>query len=87
MFTELSLGYWSSGHRDLYTYQVSSSIVFFLCQLHVHTCPHYNLLLEVVCCCFPIVLNMTLFIGSQNFISLPSLVFVSAPVSELREWN
>ena len=32
-------------------------------------------------------LNMTSFVGSQSFISLPSFVFVSAPVSELREWN
>ena len=30
---------------------------------------------------------MTLFIGSQSFISLPSFMFVSAVVSELRESN
>ena len=32
-------------------------------------------------------LNMTLFIGSQSFISLPSFMCVSAAVSELRESN
>ena len=30
MITELSLGCWSSGHRKLYMYQVSSSTVFSL---------------------------------------------------------
>ena len=34
-----------------------------------------------------ILLNMPMFVGSQSFISLPSLVFVSAPVSEIREWK
>ena len=60
----------------------------FLYQLHAHTCPLYNLLLEVVCCCFPrnnILLNMPMFIGSQSFISLPSFMFVSAVDSEIRE--
>ena len=79
MFTELSLRCWLSGHV--------SSFVFhsvFLCQLHVHTCPLYNVLLEAVCCCF--VLNMT-FVGSQSFISLPSFMFVSAAVSEICELN
>ena len=32
-------------------------------------------------------LNLTLFVGSQSFISLPSFMFVSAAVSELRESN
>ena len=37
MFTELSLGCWSSGHRKLYMYQVSSSMVFFFVSyMHVH---------------------------------------------------
>ena len=90
MSTELSLGCWSSGHRNLSMYQVSPSTVFFY-QLHAHTCPLYNVLLEVVCCCFPrinclhILLNMPMFIGSQSFISLPSFMFVSAVVSEIRE--
>ena len=59
----------------------------FFCQLHAHTCPLYNVLLEVVCCCFPrndILLNITLFVASQGFISP---VFVSAAVSEIRELN
>ena len=88
MFTELSLGCWSSGHKNLSMYQVSPSTVVFLYQLHAHTCPLYNVLLEVVCCCFPrnyILLNMPMFVGSQSFISLPSFMFVSAVVSEIRE--
>ena len=32
-------------------------------------------------------LSMTLFVGSQSFISLPSIMFVSAVVSEIRELN
>ena len=65
-----------------------SSFIFhsvFLCQLHAHTCPLYNVLLEVVCCCFPrnnILLNMTMFVGSQSF---TSFTFVNAMVSEIRE--
>ena len=80
MFTELSLGCWSLGHKNLFS--------VFLYQLHAHTCPLYNVLLEVVCCCFPrnnIPLNMPMFVGSQSFISLPSFMFVSAVVSEIRE--
>ena len=34
-----------------------------------------------------ILLNMTLFIGSQSFISLPSFMLVNAAVSEIRELN
>ena len=34
---------------------------------HVYACPFYNLLREV-----ELLLNMTLFVGSQSFISLPS---------------
>ena len=34
-----------------------------------------------------ILLNMPMFIGSQSFISLPSFMFVSAVVSEIRELN
>ena len=49
MFTELSLGCLLSGHRNLSMYQVFLHI---FCQLHAHTCPLYNVLLEVVCCCF-----------------------------------
>ena len=53
-----------------------------------NTCPLWNVLLEVVCCCFPrnnILLNMPMFVGSQSFISLPSFMFVSAVVSEICE--
>ena len=81
MFTELSLGYWSSGHRN---YQVSSSAVFSFVSLHAHSiCPLYNVLLEVVY----ILLNMPMFVGSQSFISLPSFMFVNAAVSEIHELN
>ena len=72
-----------------------SSFVFhsvFLCQLHAHTCtcPLYNVLFKVVVVVFReiivyILLNMTLFVGSQSFISLPSFMLVSAPVSELNQ--
>ena len=88
MFTELSLGCWSLGHKNLSMYQVSSSTVFFFVSYMHNTCPLYNVLLEVVCCCFPrnnILLNMPMFVGSQSFISLPSFMFVSAVVSEIRE--
>ena len=34
-----------------------------------------------------IVYIMTMFIGSQSSISLPSFMFVSAPVSDIREAN
>ena len=47
-----------------------------------------NVLLEVVCCCFPrnnILLNMPMFVGSQSFISLPSFMFISAVVREIRK--
>ena len=36
---------------------------------------------------FQEILNITLFVGSQSFISLPSFMFVSAAVSELRKSN
>ena len=32
-------------------------------------------------------LNIPMFVGSQSFISQPSFMFVSAPVSEIRESN
>ena len=60
-------------------YQVlSSTVVFFVSYMHV--------LLEVVCCCFSrknILLNMTMFVRSQSFISVPSFMFVSALVGEI----
>ena len=37
MFTELSLGYWLSGHRNLSMYQVSpSTVFFFISYMHIH---------------------------------------------------
>ena len=39
MFTELSLGCWSSGRRNLSMYQVSSSTVFFFVSYMDNTCP------------------------------------------------
>ena len=51
MFTELSLGYWSSGHRNLYMYQVSSSTVFFFVSymhIHVHIIMYCSKLFVVV---------------------------------------
>ena len=47
-----------------------------------------NVLLEAFCC-FPRnkFLNMPMFVGSQSFISLPSFMFFSAVVSEIRESN
>ena len=85
MFTELSLGCWLSGHRNSSMYQASSSTVFFFVSYMHNTCPLYNVLLEVVCCRNNILLNMPMFVGSQSFISLPSFMFVSAVVSEIRE--
>ena len=81
MFTELSLGCWSSGHKNLSMYQVSpSTVFFFISYMHIHA--------PFIMCCFPrnnILLNMPMFVGSQSFISLPSFMFVSAVVSEIRE--
>ena len=82
MFTELSLGCWSSGHRNLYMYQVLSSKVFFFVS-YMQIRPLYNVLLEVERNC----LHMTLFVRSQSFFSPPSFMFVSAAVSEIRELN
>ena len=69
--------------------QVSSSTVFFFVT-YIHTCPRYNVLLEVVCCCFPrneLFINMTLFVESQSYISIPSFMFFSAAVIEIRKLN
>ena len=48
----------------------------------------YNVLLEVVCCCFPsnnILLNIPMFVGSQSFISLPSFSAVVSEICESKE--
>ena len=71
------------GHRILYMYHVSSSTVFFFVSyMHIHV---YCSRLFVVVFQERIVYNLTLFIGSLNFISLPSFMFVSATVSEICE--
>ena len=90
MFTELSLGFWSSGHSNLSMYQVSSSTVFFFVSyMHIHT-PFIMYCSRIFVVVFQkkivyILLNMPVFVGSQSFISLPSFMFVSAVVSEIRE--
>ena len=87
MFTELSLGCWSSGHRNLSMYQVSSSTV---CQ-HIHApfimyCSRFFVVVfQEINCLATYFLNMPMFVGSQSFISLPSFTFVSAVDSEIRE--
>ena len=67
-------------------YQVSSTTVFFFVNyMHIHMPPLYNVLLARL---FVVVfqeINMPIFVGSQSFISLPSFMFVSAVVSEIRE--
>ena len=88
MFTELSLGCWSSGHRNLSMYQVSpSTVFFFISYMHIHA-PFImyclRLFVVVFCRCFPRN-KLPMFVGSQSFISLPSFMFVSAVVSEIRE--
>ena len=90
MFTELSLRCWSSGHRNLSIYQVSSSTVFsFVSYMHIHA-PFIMYCLRLFVVAFQdvyILLNMPTFVGSQSFISPPSFMFVSAAVSEIRELN
>ena len=90
MFTELSLGCWSSGHRNLSMYQVSpSTVFFFISYMHIHA-PFIMYCLRLFVVVFQeiivyIPLNIPMFVGSQSFISLPSFMFVSAVVSEIRE--
>ena len=89
MFTELSVGCWSSGHRNLSMYQVSSSTVFFFVSyMHIHV-PFimYCSKLFVVVFQERNCLHMPMFVGSQSSISQPSFMFVSAPVSKIRELN
>ena len=86
MFTERSLGCWSSGHRKLYMYQVSSSTVFFFVSyMHIHV--PFIMYCSMLFSKKLILLNMTLFVRSQSFIFPPSFMFVSAAVSEIRELN
>ena len=92
MFTKLSLGCLSSRHKTTYIYQVSSStVVFFVSYMHVHApfimyCSTLFVVVFQEMICLHI-FNLTLFVGSQSFISLPSFMFVSATVSELHESN
>ena len=68
-------------------YQVSSSTVFFFVSyMHIHApfIMYCSMLFvavfqEINC------LYMPMFIGTQSFISLPSFMFFSAVVSEIRE--
>ena len=86
MFTELLLGCWSSGHKNLSMHQVSpSTVFFFISYMHLHApfimyCLRFVVVFQEINC-----LNMPMFVGSQSFISLPSFMFVSAVVSEIRE--
>ena len=90
--TEFSLGCRSSGHRNVYMYRVSSSTVFlFVSYMHIHVpiimyCPKLFVVVSKEKIVY-ILLNMPMFVRSQSFISLPSFVSVSAPVSETREWK
>ena len=88
MFTELSLGCWSSGHKNLSMYQVSpSTVFFFISYMHIHA-PFIMYCLRLFVVVFQEInclLNMPMFVGSQSFISLPSFMFVSAVVSEICE--
>ena len=77
----------SSGHRNLYMYQVSSSTVFFFVSYMQHTISPLQCIARG---CFSknyILLNLTSFIGLLNFVSLPCFVIVSATVSEICELN
>ena len=82
MFTELSQGCWSSRYKNLFTYEVSSStVVFFVSYMHVHA-PYVLFVVFIVYISY-----MTMFAGTQSFISLRSFMVVSAVVSELCESN
>ena len=83
---ELSLGRSSSGHRNLYMYRISSStVLFFVSYMHIHV-PFKMYCSRLFVVVFQ-EMNLTLLVGSQNFISLPSFMFVRAAVSEIRELN
>ena len=62
-------------------YQVS--VFFFVNYMRIHApfIMYCSRLFVVVFNC----LNMPMFVGSQSFISVPSFMFVSAVVSEIRE--
>ena len=84
MFTELSLGCWLSGHRNLSMYQVlPSTVFFFVSYVHIHA-PFIMQCSRLFVVVFQEI-NMPMFVGSQSFISPPSSMFVSAVVSEIRK--
>ena len=90
MFTELSLGCWSSGHKHLSMYQVSpSTVFFFISYMRIHA-PFIMYCLRLFVVVFQEINCLHTFKHayvrrSQSFISLPSFMFVSAVVSEIRE--
>ena len=70
-------------------HQVSSSTAFFFVSyMHIHA-PFIMYCSRLLVVVFQGIncLNMPMFVGSQSFISLPSFMFVSAAVSEIRELN
>ena len=87
MVTELSVGCWLSGYRNLSMYQVSSSTVFFfVTYMHIHVpfIMYCSRLFVVVFQEINCIHTFNMFVGSQSFISQPSF---SAPVSEIRKLN
>ena len=71
----------------LYCAEVSSTTVFFFVNyMHIHA-PFIMYCSRLFFVVFLEInrLNMPMFVGSQSFISLPSFMFVSAVVSEIRE--
>ena len=87
MFTELSLGCWSSGHRNLSMYQVSSSTLFFFvstCTIHapfiMYCLRLFVVVFQEINCLHT--LNMPMFVGSSLYqvSCLPVLC-----ISEIRE--
>ena len=79
MFSELSRGCWSLGQRNMFRLPQSFSLSV--------TCTYMSPLLEVGCFCLLLTYVRTLFIGSQNFISPPSFMFVSAAVCEIPKFK
>ena len=72
------------GHQGIEIYQC---IKFRLPQLHAHMyCSRLVVVVFQEINCLH-TLKLPMFVGSQSFISQPSFMFVSAPVSEIRELN
>ena len=85
MFTELSLGCWSSGRRNLSMYQVSpSTVFFFISYMHLHApfimyCLRFVVVFQEINCLH------TFKHAYVRRVSLPSFMFVNAVVSEICE--